>query len=924
MIDVNGQFLVAATSKNVIKMWNVSRNSPKVLGAMRKFEDGREQALGDIRSVRVNCDGTRCSLLVDQKLNPTQAGSVGGALRVPDSRLFVYDTDSDSFLTYKVGKNRVPVAHSWESGDPRLMSCEAVPQALAYSGDEEEDPKVPPSPSGGAAGADEDETQTPGHTLLTLFVAGSDKILLQDSISCWDAEKSVPQMPVAVVVPHIYFMRTAEVRDVGSEGGPSGAISRSVLRDFVGLEHVDQSTTAALLDFSYHLACGNTDEAYKSVKGVQSKGVWESMSKMCVKTGRLDVAQKCLGQMGHARAAGALRACEEPEPEARLAVVAVHLGMIEDAEALLRKCHRYDLLNQLFQACGEWEKALEIAKTKDRVHLKPTHFAYAQHLEALEDVQGALSHFELSGTYRTESPRLLCSLGLVEDLEAYVEHSDDNALHRWYAQYLESKSNLEEAAREYKKAGDWLSLCRVACFNKDLERAQQICEESGDSAACYHFARHLEAEGRIKEAIHYFSMAGRVQHALRLAQENNMESDLMSLALSSDPAHMAQAARYYEQRDQPSKAVILYQKAGCQKRALELCFQAKLFESLRQIADGLSADSDPEMLARCAEFFMQHRQHDKAVHLLSISHQYETAVELCVEHDVQITEDMAERMTPDKGSMDQEKRSELLHRMAQLCKKQGSFQLACKKFTQAGNKLKAMKALLSSGDTEKIIFFAGTAKQAEIYVLAGNYLQSLDWHNNPDIMKNIISFYQKAKAFDKLSSFYDACAQVEIDEYRDYEKAGGALREAARYLSKFLGPSAEGDPRYDSLQQRLSLVEKFAEVRQLGKTDPDEMIRYCEELLDMPMIENAVRTGDVFAQITEHYCSTQQWQDAYRMIERMRERQIVLSPYLDRAMIEEIHKACGVPPPEEAAAQAQEGAHPEEDDMEEDIQVEED
>ena len=45
-------------------------------------------------------------------------------------------------------------------------------------------------------------------------------------------------------------------------------------------------------------------------------------------------------------------------------------------------------------------------------------------------------------------------------------------------------------------------------------------------------------------------------------------------------------------------------------------------------------------------------------------------------------------------------------------------------------------------------------------------------------MKAIISFYTKAKAFTQLSGFYDACAQVEIDEYRDYEKALGALKEA--------------------------------------------------------------------------------------------------------------------------------------------------
>lgn len=51
-------------------------------------------------------------------------------------------------------------------------------------------------------------------------------------------------------------------------------------------------------------------------------------------------------------------------------------------------------------------------------------------------------------------------------------------------------------------------------------------------------------------------------------------------------------------------------------------------------------------------------------------------------------------------------------------------------------------------------------------------------------MKTIISFYQKAKSFESLGNFYDACAQVEIDEYRDYEKALGAMKEAMRQLEK--------------------------------------------------------------------------------------------------------------------------------------------
>lgn len=71
-----------------------------------------------------------------------------------------------------------------------------------------------------------------------------------------------------------------------------------------------------------------------------------------------------------------------------------------------------------------------------------------------------------------------------------------------------------------------------------------------------------------------------------------------------------------------------------------------------------------------------------------------------------------------------------------------------------------MKALLKSGDTDKIIFFAGISRQREIYIMAANYLQALDWQNKPEILRNIITFYSKGKALDLLANFYVACAQV--------------------------------------------------------------------------------------------------------------------------------------------------------------------
>jgi intraflagellar transport protein 140 len=125
-----------------------------------------------------------------------------------------------------------------------------------------------------------------------------------------------------------------------------------------------------------------------------------------------------------------------------------------------------------------------------------------------------------------------------------------------------------------------------------------------------------------------------------------------------------------------------------------------------------------------------------------------------------------------------------------------------------------MKALLKSGDTEKIIFFAGVSRQKEIYVMAANYLQSLDWRKDPEVMKNIIGFYTKGRALDALASFYDACAQVEIDEYQNYDKALGALGEAFKCLSKAkMTDEALQEERLGQLKNKITLIKKFVNAR---------------------------------------------------------------------------------------------------------------
>lgn len=84
------------------------------------------------------------------------------------------------------------------------------------------------------------------------------------------------------------------------------------------------------------------------------------------------------------------------------------------------RCERFDLLNKLYQACGEWDKALEVAEQHDRIHLRTTFYNYAKHLESLGDVPAAMAAYEKSHTHRQEIPRMLYESQQLIELERYI------------------------------------------------------------------------------------------------------------------------------------------------------------------------------------------------------------------------------------------------------------------------------------------------------------------------------------------------------------------------------------------------------------------------------------------------------------------------------------------------------------------------
>lgn len=62
----------------------------------------------------------------------------------------------------------------------------------------------------------------------------------------------------------------------------------------------------------------------------------------------------------------------------------------------------------------------------------------------------------------------------------------------------------------------------------------------------------------------------------------------------------------------------MFSQAGNYSKALELAFTTKQFGALQLISGDLDERADPELLQRCADFFLENEQYDKAVDLLAI------------------------------------------------------------------------------------------------------------------------------------------------------------------------------------------------------------------------------------------------------------------------------------------------------------------
>ncbi|KRY50209.1 Intraflagellar transport protein -like protein [Trichinella britovi] len=735
-----------------------------------------------------------------------------------------------------------PVEHLWDGIDCRMLLCQIVASSI---------------PSDNSAISSPCENCS----LIAIFFVHSELDMLLQRIILLSSEFDTL---IASRMPY-YFFATKECNALEDDNSAlcvdddakkvDELLIRLTQREFIGLENCDSESKAAILDFSMHLAAENTEEALKAIRSIKTTTVWKNVAKMCVRCRRFDVAMFCLRKTGNARIIRNIRHARQSitQTEALLGILAIHLGLTNLAVEFFHNSGRYDLLNQLYQDLGNWEEAIKVAQNNDQIHLKNTHYRYGIYLQEMGKLYEAIEYFEKASVEAIEIPRLITES--VAQLEAYVQRKQTKCTLDWWAQFLESRGQLDEAMKAYTKANDICSVIRILCHQGNAKEAISLAETTNDRSAYYQLARHFESTNAKDQALQFFISAEAYSSAIRLCKECGYETKMAELALKGSKSTMEDVAHYFEcQSGKADVAVMLYCRAGIYKKALDLAFRTEQLSALNLITAGLEGSQDLTMIEKCAQLLIKNQQYTKAVELLAHANQYEKAIQICMENHATLTDSLVNLLTPKEENVkSNSERKKLLEQLADCCVRQGLYNSAAKKFIQSGCKIKAMKALIKSGDVEKVIFFANTARNKELYIIAGNYLQSLNWKQNGKVVEQIVQFYKKAQAHEQLISFYYIWAQTEIQENGNYEKAVEILRECLEIFRQQVPNERDNEEKLiSSIQSQLESIEQFLHLKKLYKVNQTEAIQFLEEMLKSEK-KIIIRLGDIYSLIIGHY-----------------------------------------------------------------------
>lgn len=858
-MEINGKFMVVICADYNVYLFDISRRSPKqqfMTIFQTSFENFR------IKSVSLSCGGFAVSISVDVFEE--------GCWK-PYPELFLHSPQYDKTVSLPF-EGRVPVSHYWDTEDPRLLCVQTVPYGASY------------------------ESTMTGSVISPMFVADSLDVYRQTTMKIDD-----DKILCAVNLPRVFYYS----QSIGDTNPPQGA----VLPQFEGLDNADDASKKSLMELNFHLATGDIDSAFNSIRGIDNKATWCSLAKTCAQMRRIDLADLCFGRMEDGGSALLLHKAKETDPDetASITVVDTQLNLYEEAKNLVKENRRFDLLTNLNISLGEWQQALTIASSSDRIHMKVIAHQMARSLELRGDLAQAIEKYEMAGTLQDEFPRLALQANDLRLLFNYISERSPAEippkLLLWIARFYEAHKQIDLAIEYYEYAHAKREIVRLNCCIGRWDDAATIVKKCNQRSVICFYARMLikkidyyskpdnatptvDVDKLKHDVIEQFRRARQFAQAMDFALQYEMIDDILALSFSAPPSLVCKAAQWFESQKEAKNAILLYSRAGRMNRALALCFAMKQYDALDEISDTLNSKTDPNVLLRCGQYFVESQRWSKAAQCFALAQQFEKVIELCNKHNIKLQSSVIHELSELKAD------PEVMKRFALLCEQQGEYQTAATLYIKFKDHLAAMKALIRYGDTEKVIKFANLIKKPQTFILAANYLQTLNPREGDKLYGQIIQFYTKAKAPDKLGRFFEASAQVEIDEYQEYSKAYELLQNGYKLVSN--APDFKDKSNViANMQRKIKLVGMYLQAQELIKSDPKKSMSMCAEIMRNPQIENVLRVDDIYMIMVQACVVQGNMKTAYQILEELRQNGSDLSYFLDEESIKKIYAAVG-------------------------------
>jgi len=565
--------------------------------------------------------------------------------------------------------------------------------------------------------------------------------------------------------------------------------------------------------------------------------------------------------------------------------------------------------------------------------------------EAEGDLPGALAVYEKSPALAAAAVRLRCAAGDLAGAEALVDGllsrspgvGAGAAAFALAVQY-EGMDLVEEAVRWFRQSGRPAYALRLALRRGDAAGPVDLgglaaeCGPEERAAA----ATALEARGDVDGAVRLYEAAGQRGRALdlcfRLGRHAALDAVAEGLGADADPALLLRCADQLERSGRPGRAAKFLALAGERERALDAlergasaggaAAEGRVIWGGRGGRRGGSRCRCPGDETTRSRRTSSHPQRPRPSPLVPHSHPPFPPVLLSSTLRLDaLDERTAELLSPPKDppGTDPEPRRRALARLAGLLLRAGAHHLACKKFVQAGDKPRGMRALLRSGDRRRIVFFATTARDDEVRLLAAEWLRTLDWRSEPggasgETATTAATMLTKAGSHAGAGAFYEEMAEAEVEAGGGgddaYARAGRWLTEAGAAWGRAAasGDGGGADNAEGRRTAAASAVERIATLARAraafvaaGSADADaDADAACVELLNATVSAPLAlpRAADVFALLVERLARAGDLAQALAVLDKARARGISTQrPPFDQDTVGRIHSTMGVPMP---------------------------